>query len=293
MNEIEWNDIRLMLAIHRAGTLTGAARLTGLSQPTLSRRLRAMEVSLGQKLFQRTGTGFALTGEGLGLLPHALRIEAEFLAMERQLQSAGTALQGRLRIAASDWFGATILARWTADFRRLHRGISIELLTDARQMSLTHREADIAFRIAPFDEAGIIQRRFSRLPYGLYGAIATQHEIPSADAEIDLVTMNEAFENLPDVAWLQKQFPRGRIVFGSNSREAQARHCADGGGLAVLPKVLAQGIPGLREILVAAPPPSRDVWIGYHEDLRQAPRIKAFLAFALENEPGLHTASTA
>ncbi|MCE4554395.1 LysR family transcriptional regulator [Roseateles cellulosilyticus] len=287
MNSIEWDDIRLMLAIHRAGTLTGAARLTGLSQPTLSRRLRSMEGSLGQKAFQRTGNGFSLTDEGLRLLPHAMRIEEEFLAMERQLQGAVAELQGQLRVASSDWFGATILSRWAAEFRRTHPGIVIELLTDARQMSLTHREADIAFRIAPFNEAGVIQRRFSRLSYGLYCSNTMPRSFPKAGSEVDLVTMNEAFEDLPDVVWLKKQYPLGRTVFGSNSREAQARHCADGGGLAVLPRVLAKGIPGLREVPVSEPPPSRDVWVGYHQDLRQTPRIRAFLEFVLEHEPGL------
>jgi len=170
MNSIEWDDVRLMLAIHRAGTLTGAAGLTGLSQPTLSRRLRSMEKSLGQKVFQRTGSGFALTDEGLLLLPHALRAEEAFLAMERQLQGAGTELQGQIRVASSDWFGARVLSRWIAEFRRIHPRVAVELLTDSRQISLTHREADIAFRIAPFNEAGVIQRHFSKMPYGLYCA---------------------------------------------------------------------------------------------------------------------------
>lgn len=281
MNSIEWNDVRLMLAIHRAGTLTGAAGLTGLSQPTLSRRLRSMEMALGQKVFQRTGSGFALTDEGLLLLPHALRAEEEFLAMERQLEGASAELQGQIRVASSDWFGARVLSRWIAEFRRSHPGVAVELLTDSRQISLTHREADIALRIAPFHEAGVKQRRFSKIRYGLYCAETMPKQYPRAGTAVELITMNGAFEHFPDVLWLKDKFPRGRVTFTSNAREAQARHCAEGGGLAVLPKVLAAGVPGLREVPVADPPPSRDLWLGYHEDLRQAPRIKAFLEFAL------------
>ena len=287
MNSIEWDDVRLMLAIHRAGTLTGAARLAGLSQPTLSRRLKAMEASLAQKIFQRTATGFALTEEGRVLLPHALRVEAEFLAMERQLEGAGARLQGPLRVASSDWFGACVLARWAVAFRRMHPGVTVELLTDSRLMSLTNREADVAFRIASFNEAGVVRRRFSRLQYGLYCSSTMPRGYPRAGAAVDLVTMNAAFEDLPDVAWLRRQFPKGRATFASNSREAQARHCADGGGLAVLPRALARGVPGLREVPSAEPPPSRDLWIGYHRDLRQSPRIKTFLAFVQEREPSL------
>jgi DNA-binding transcriptional LysR family regulator len=287
MNSIEWDDVRLMLAIHRAGTLTGAAGLTGLSQPTLSRRLRSMEKSLGQKVFQRTGSGFALTDEGLLLLPHALRAEEAFLAMERQLQGAGTELQGQIRVASSDWFGARVLSRWIAEFRRIHPRVAVELLTDSRQISLTHREADIAFRIAPFNEAGVIQRHFSKMPYGLYCAASMPNDYPLSGAAVELITMNGAFEHFPDVLWLKSMFAQGRVTFTSNAREAQAWYCAEGGGLAVLPRVLAAGIPGLREVPASQAPPSRDLWLGYHEDLRQAPRIKAFLNFMLSKAPEL------
>ncbi|MBB3196108.1 LysR family transcriptional regulator [Roseateles terrae] len=274
---MEWNDLRLMLAIHRAGTLTGAARLTGLSQPTLSRRLRSIEASLGQKVFQRTANGFALTDEGVQLMPHAFRIEEEFMAMERQRFGAGLELKGQIRVASSDWFGARVLSRWIANFTRLHPGVEVELLTDARPVSLTQREADIAFRITPFNEAGIVQRLFSEMQYRLYCADHLPDDYPPPDAAVDLITLNGALEHSPDVLWLKGRFPSGRVTFTSNSREAQASFCGQGGGLAVLPKVLAAGMTGLREVPLAEAPPSRKLWLGYHEDLRQAPRIKAFL----------------
>jgi len=71
-------------------------------------------------------------------------------------------------------------------------------------------------------------------------------------------------------------------VFGSNSREAQARLCAAGAGVAVLPRVLADAIPGLRRIERADAPPGREVWVGYHQDLRNTGRLRAFLAHVVE-----------
>ncbi|WP_233441660.1 LysR family transcriptional regulator [Roseateles depolymerans] len=280
MNSMEWNDLRLLLAIHRAGSLTGASRMTGLSQPTLSRRLKSIEAAWGQKVFQRTTNGFALTDEGLLLLPHALRMEEEFLAMERQFFGASSELKGQIRVASSDWFGARVLSRWIADFTRLHPGVEVELLTDARPVSLTQREADIAFRITPFNEAGIVQRLFSEMQYGLYCAQHLPEDFPPSDGAVELITLSGAFEHSPDVLWLKGQFPQGRVTFASNSREAQAWYCGQGGGVAVLPKVLASCIPGLREVSLTEAPPSRKLWLGYHEDLRQAPRIKAFLELA-------------
>ena len=82
---MEWSDLRVFLAVAREGTLGGAARKLGQSQPTMGRRLRALEQSVGQTLFQRTEAGFVLTDEGTAVLSHAERIEEEVLAFQRQL----------------------------------------------------------------------------------------------------------------------------------------------------------------------------------------------------------------
>jgi DNA-binding transcriptional LysR family regulator len=93
--------------------------------------------------------------------------------------------------------------------------------------------------------------------------------------------MDAAFEELPDVAWLKANFPEARTAFGSNSREAQARLCAAGAGVAVLPDALARALPGLRRVPRPQEPPAREVWVGYHQDLRHSARLRAFLEFAL------------
>jgi molybdenum-dependent DNA-binding transcriptional regulator ModE len=90
---MEWNDLRIFLAIAREGTLGAAARKLGQSQPTMGRRLRALEQSVGQILFQRTGEGFVLTDEGTAILAHAERMEEEALAVQRQLAGKDGQLQ--------------------------------------------------------------------------------------------------------------------------------------------------------------------------------------------------------
>jgi DNA-binding transcriptional LysR family regulator len=82
---MEWSDLRIFLAIAREGTLGAAARKLGQGQPTMGRRLRALEQSVGQTLFQRTGEGFVLTDEGTAVLSHVERMEEEALAFQRQL----------------------------------------------------------------------------------------------------------------------------------------------------------------------------------------------------------------
>jgi len=279
---MEWSDLKIFLAIARAGTLAGAAKLVGQTQPTMGRRLRVLESAMGNALFQRTSEGFVLTGEGTAVLAHAERIEEEVLGLERKLAGRETDLEGMIRVSSSDWFGVHMLTRVFAEFGRRHPRVGIELVTDARLFSLARREADMVFRIRPFDEPDVVQRKLMHVPYGVYAATGTKAPPKGQGKGVPLVTMDTAFGGLPDVPWLQRMLPGAHIAFRSNSREAQARMCAAGAGLAVLPRPLAEAIPGLKALNLGEAPPGRDVWVGYHRDLRRLARLKALLAVAVE-----------
>src|ERR1700756_532222 len=103
--KMEWSDLRIFLAVAREGTLGAAARKLDQTQPTMGRRLRALEHAVGHTLFQRTVDGFVLTDEGNTVLGHAERIEKEALAIERRLAGNEGQLEGALRISSTDWFG--------------------------------------------------------------------------------------------------------------------------------------------------------------------------------------------
>jgi len=279
---MDWSDIRVFLAIARTGTLGAAARLTGQTQPTMGRRLRALESAVGQTLFQRTTDGLILTDEGTAVLAYAERMEEDANAFERALLGKEQHLSGTLRVSSSDWFGIHVLTPVFATFLRSHPHLSIELVTDSRRLNLARREADLVFRITPFDEADVIQRKLMKMAYALYGP--TDMVPPTAgDGEgYALVTMNSAFETLPDVSWVKAMLPKAHVVFGSNNRGAQARMCAESGGLAVLPCPLGDNTAGIRRIDLGEAPPSRDVWFGYHRDLRQLARLRALLDLVID-----------
>ncbi|MBI2256240.1 MAG: LysR family transcriptional regulator [Proteobacteria bacterium] len=276
---MEWSDLKVFLAIARAGTLAKAAVAVGLTQPTMGRRLRALEAALGQTLFQRGSGGFILTDEGQAILAHAERMEEEALAVSRV--TAGRGLSGEIRLASSDWFGAHVLTPALAHFTQAHPGITVELLTDQRRYSLARREADLAFRIASFDEPDVIQRKALTMAYALYGPASSLPASLGEGAGISLVTLDEAFSDLPDRAWLRRVLPKARIALRSNNRDVQAQACAAGAGLAVLPRLLGDHVPGLCAVNLIEAPPSRDVWVGYHRDLKHMARLRALLDFLL------------
>jgi len=283
---MEWSDIRHFLAIARARSLNGAARLTGQSQPTMGRRLRALEHALGHALFQRGSAGFVLTDEGAALLAHAERMEEEALAFERELAGHGEELEGQLRVSSSDWFGVHLLTPVFAAFAKANPRVAIELVTDARLLNLARREADLAFRIQAFAEPDVIQRRLMTIPYGLYAAKGRARPFGRDGSGCALITLDAAYRDFPDARWLKQALPKARVAFTSNSREAQARMCAEGVGLAVLPRPLGDGMAGLRLVKTDTPPPGRDIWLGFHRDLRRLRRLRALVDLCVERLGG-------
>jgi DNA-binding transcriptional LysR family regulator len=280
---VEWSDLKIFLAVAREGTLGAAARKLGQSQPTMGRRLRALERSVGQTLFQRTGDGFVLTDEGAAVLGHAERMEEEALAFARRLAGQDQQLDGMLRISASDWFGAHMLTPVLAAFAIAQPGVVVELLTDARLYSLPRREADMVFRIRPFDEPEVISRRLMHIDYGVYAKTGSDHRPRPGDGRgIPLITMDTAFGGMPDAIWLKRILPNAHIISRSNNRDVQARLCAAGTGVAVLPRPLGDAFPGVERIDLGEPPPVRDTHVGYHRDLKRLARLRALLDLVIE-----------
>jgi len=216
------------------------------------------------------------------VLVHAERMEEEAIAVERQLAGQDAQLEGLLRLSSSDWFGVHILTPVLAEFSRRHPKVCVELLTDTRFYSLSRREADLVFRIAPFDEPEILSRRLLHLPYALYAP--TGSELPSMGdgSGARLITMDLAFAEMPDVIWLKRALPKAPVVFRSNNREVQARVCAEGAGLAVLPRPLGDSTPGIARVDLGDEPPGRDTFVGYHRDLRRLTRLRALLDLLID-----------
>ncbi|RQT36837.1 LysR family transcriptional regulator [Burkholderia contaminans] len=277
---MEWGDVRVFLAVKRGGSFGAAARSLGVSHPTIGRRIKALEDESGQALFRRTADGLVLTDAGDTVLSLAEAMENAALAMERRLAGNHDRLEGILRISCAEWFAGYVLAPVLAELVRRHPAVVPEVIASYRLLSLSRREADLAFRIVPFTEPDIVQRRMMRVPYGLYGTAETARALRRDPASVGLIVMNTAQSHFPDVAWLLDRFPRSRRVFTSTSRAVQGRMCAAGMGVAVLPRPLGDAIPAVQRIETPEPPPSRDIWVGYHHDLRHMDRLRAMLDIA-------------
>jgi DNA-binding transcriptional LysR family regulator len=279
---MDWSDIEIFLAIGRHGTLGAAARALGVTQPTMGRRLKVLEQTLGQALFQRTADGFVLTDEGTAALGHAERMEEEALGLQRSLSGQQTQLSGMLRLSSSDWFGAHVLTPIIAEFTAANPKVTVELITDSRLMNLARRETDLAFRITPFKEPDVISRKLLSVSYRAYVRKGDKRPTAGDGSGFPLITMDEALGSLPDVVWLKKTYPKAEISTRSNNRQVQARLCAEGAGIAVLPMPLAKAYPDLQELRTPEPPPSRDTFVGYHRDLKRLARLRKLLDLVIQ-----------
>lgn len=274
---MEWSDVRILLAVARAGSLGEAARRLGVSHPTVGRRIKALEDEAEQPLFRRTREGLVLTDAGDRVLSLAESMENAALSMERRLAGNHDRLEGLLRISSADWFAAFVLAPVFVELGRLHPAVVPEVIASYRLLDLTRREADVAFRLVPFSEPDLVQRRLMTLHYGLYATAQTAAAAQADPASVGLILMNTAQSHFPDVAWLIERFPEAPRVFTSTSRSVQAQMCLRGRGLAVLPRPLGDATAGLQRIETRGTPPTRDIWVGYHQDLRHMDRLRAML----------------
>ncbi|WP_338805524.1 LysR family transcriptional regulator [Pseudomonas chlororaphis] len=280
---MEWSDVRIFLAVARTGTLGAAARMLHLSHPTIGRRLRALEESTGQVLFQRTADGFILTEEGTAVVSLAEQMEESALAMERRLAGGEQKLEGTLKVSSADWFGAYVLPAVIAEYSLAYPLVEIEVLTGTRLFNLAQREADVAFRIVPFESPDIVQRRLIHMRYGVYVATASTDPLDGDGTGNRLIAMDTSTGAFPDIDWLKKRFPNASVVLQSNNRNVQAQMCARGLGIAVLPRPVGDQIKAIRRLDLTEDPPHREIWMGYHRDLRRLHRLRAFVDIAIKH----------
>lgn len=222
-----------------------------------------------------------LTDEGAGILAHVERMEAEALAVDRVIAGQEAELDGMLRVSTSEWFGNRVLSPAFARFTQRHPRVMVELITETRLLSLARREADLVFRFRRFEESDVLQHKITYVNFGLYASAVYLERLGvperGAGAGHALITMDQALSALADVTWLRRMLPLGHVASRSNSRDVQASLCASGGGIAVLPRCLGDTVSSLRLLDLGEAPPGRDIWAGYHHDLRQLPRLRALL----------------
>ncbi len=284
----DWHLFRAFLAVVREGSLSGAARTLGATQPTLGRQVAALEASLGVSLFTRSIAGLSPTEAGVRLVPSA---EAMAAAAEAALRSASGNVDeecGTVRITASEIIGGEVLPPILADFHARHPRTSVELALSNRNEDLLRGDADIAVRMVRPTQGGLVAKRIGRIDCGLYGhrryleGRAMPQGLPDLSRHALIgYDRNPAYARMIERMGLPSS--RDTFAFRSDSDLAQLAALRAGFGIGVSQLGIARRDRNLVPLLHAELTFSMDVWLAMHRDLRGDRRIRlVFDHLALE-----------
>lgn len=279
MNEqkMAWDDLRTVLAIARAGSLSGAARALGVNHATVFRRLGAIEEGLGVKLFERTRGGYTPTTAGEDVADAAARIDAEVAGVERRVVGRDRLPAGSLRVTTTDTLLAGLLSPVLVDFRRHYPEITLEIVVSNTQLNLSKRDADVAVRPTSSPAENLVGRRAGTIAQAPYAAVTDRDPPDPEDA--DWIGPDETlwYRQLED--WMRRQGHDGRCGYRVDSLVGMHAGVRAGAGAAILPCYLGDADPALVRIGGPVAELAIDLWLLTHPDLRDVARIRAFTAF--------------
>ncbi len=276
---MNWDDLRFVLALSRAGSLSRAAKALKVDHTTVGRRIEAAEASLGVRLFTRTSTGYVPTAEAERLLAQLQQVEDGVLALERGAHAQQGALEGTVRVTSPETFGARYLAPRLASFGRQHPGLTIELVTGAAILDLARREADIAVRMFRSKHENLVVRRVADVAYGLYASetyLARRPLKKASELCAHPILTSAPGPNVVEAAWVKRITAGARPAFVSDLTLALLEAARADAGIAVLPRYVGDAEPSLRHLKMEGEP-REPVWITVHRDLKAAPRVRVIL----------------
>lgn len=276
---IDWDDHRYFLAIAREGSLTAAGKTLGVSQPTVSRRLEALETRLKVRLFDRTRHGYELTALGMDLYETAQQIEEQLDEVNRKIYGKDQDLTGVLRVTCTEILLNGYLSPFVWQFLDLHPGVAFNVICTDSQLSLGRRDADLAIRFTRRPPETLVGRRLAAVAYGIYAARG-----PAGDR----FTM----QTRAQWDWIGAvDDQHNRILFGASLPEGRFKHRVDsmatmqsmarsGLGVTVLPCYIADRDEGLRRLEPdTLSDRNLDLWILHHPDIRSVYRVRLFADF--------------
>jgi DNA-binding transcriptional LysR family regulator len=279
---MNWDDARIFVAVQRERTLRRAAKVVGLDQATVGRRLAALERDLGATLFLRTSDGYALTPAGESVLKSAEKMEQFAHELVRQAHGVDTRLEGEVRVTSTDTLALEFLIPAIARLHAEHPDVKVLLDTSTQVLNLAKREADIAIRTMKPENPDLVARRLARWPMGLYAAKSylRRHGEPIAGtgfAGHDLIVYQPYMSGQRAPTLVGEPLHAGRIVAGAYSSLMLRSMVKAGIGMGEVPVHMGERDGLVRVWPERARPVPYEVWLVTHQDLRHTARVRAMI----------------
>ena len=277
-----WDDLRLLLAVGRAGSLRKAAARLGLGHATLSRRLARLEVQLGVRLFDRPSAGaVVLTPAGDELAASAAQMDDTAAAALRRVAGRDLALTGTLRISVNPLLGTHLLAPAFDAFSRAYPDVMVEVMADYTPVDLDRREADVVLRVTDTPPEMLVGQRFGPIGYGFYASRDGVAQAGGVDAYLasqpPLLGYSGRRDNAVHVPWLRARLPDAPASLTAGDPLQITALVRAGAGIARLPCMVGETDTAFTRLFPDVIEHAYGVWLLTHTDLRKTARVRAFM----------------
>jgi len=268
-------DLEVVLARVRTGTLAVAGERLGLDPSTVFRSLQRIERGLGQRLFERSRSGYLSTELAQSLAKQAEQVEAALEAARSATQGLPVQVAGRVRITTTDTILHGLIAPGLKELSATHPLLTYELHTGNELASLTRRDADIAVRATRHPPQNLVGRHVGSIRMALYagrrGTVRRYADVEAGTAS--WIAPDEALPDHPSVIWRKRHFPRVDSGFRVNSILTVMELVALGLGVGMLPVFLAKNRPDLMALTEVLDECQTELWLLTHAESRHLRRV--------------------
>jgi DNA-binding transcriptional LysR family regulator len=282
-----WDDLRVLLAVLREGSFSGAAEVLRVEQSTVSRRIAALEAALQGTLFDRAASGPRPTELALTLRAHAERVEAEVLALLDQASAQRGAIAGRVRLALTESFAVhVIIPHALKPLRTLYPDLYVDLVVGERAVDLAQREADLALRFFRPRDGDLVTKRVATMETAVIGHRDYLASRSLAPETLDWIVLELEHTTSADLVHVMSH-ANIEPALRTNGHLAQVEAVRAGLGVALLARSVMHIDPNLMAVDVGFPPgPALELWLVAPSSLIRLPRVRAVWDF-LDTSLGL------
>ena len=277
--DLEWNDLKLILAICRHESLSGAARELGQTHSTIFRRINAVEEKTGVRFFERFPTGYVMTDAGRTALTYGQRVEAEFNALGLEVLGADGKLTGRVRLTCPEAFAEDLAPGIVRRFRAEHPDIRIDLSPGHAAVDMARREAEVAIRATRTPPEASFGRKIGDFRFALYATHSYLERAGERPLDShDWCMIEGALPWLVPMVWPTAEAGLPQVVFMSRASRAVLNAVAEGMGIALLPCYFADRYAEVERVSDTVASLDLTLWVLTHPDLRGTARVRALMA---------------
>ncbi len=279
MNNLDWNQLKAFLETAETGSLSAAARKLGLTQPTLSRQVAAIEQFMGVTLFERVGKSMALTPTGLDLLEHARAMGAAAEALGLAATGSSQAVRGVVSVSATDVVASVLLPPLVKKLHDQEPGITIDVIPSNALSDLLRREADIAIRHVKPEQPDLIARLVREASAHFYASESwvNAHGHPRSAEDAARLSFVGSDRSGQYLGYLRMHgLPLSEANFSCYADHSVAHWALvrQGMGIGVMMEEIANATPGMVRVLDDLPPVRFPIWLVTHRELRTSKRIR-------------------